>query len=214
MIQIILGSILLGFTHALIPNHWFPLAAVSISQKWNDRESFHITLITGFFHTLSTIAFGVVLGFIGFELSNSIEIISHIVAPSLLAFIGLLFIIFHYAKGDSDAHSHIDTQKIDEASHRSKTAVVFTLAVMMMFSPCLEIDAYYFAAGQFGWEGILTLSVIYLVLTLVMLSILVHLARKGMQKLSERLHFLEHNEKLINGIILIALAIIMFFAGE
>ena len=85
---------------------------------------------------------------------------------------------------------------------------------MMMLYPCVEIDAYYFAAGQFGWEGILTLSVIYLVLTLIMLSILVHLARKGMQKLSERLHFLEHNEKLINGIILIALAIIMFFAGE
>ena len=74
MIQILLGSILLGLTHALIPNHWFPLAAVSMQQKWDSRDSFQITLITGFLHTLSTIIIGVIIGFIGYTLSNAVSV--------------------------------------------------------------------------------------------------------------------------------------------
>ena len=216
MIQILLGSILLGLTHALIPNHWFPLAAVSLQQKWNDRDSFYITLITGFVHTLSTIIIGVIIGFIGFTLSNAVETVTNILAPLLLALLGIVFLLIHFLNWGSHEHEdgHLDTRKIDEASKRSKTAVVVTIASMMFFSPCIEIEAYFFAAGQFGWTGILILSVVYMVITLFMLSILVNLARKGMKKLSDRLHFLEHNERLINGIILIALAAIMILIGD
>lgn len=216
MIQILLGSILLGLTHALIPNHWFPLAAVSMQQKWDSRDSFQITLITGFLHTLSTIIIGVIIGFIGYTLSNAVDTISHIIAPALLALLGLIFLVIHFRHPGSHEHEHghLDTKKVEEASKRSKSAVVIAIATMMFFSPCIEIEAYFFAAGQYGWTGILTLSAVYMFITLVMLSLLVQLARKGMKSLSERLHFLEHNERLINGIILIALAAFMLIAGE
>ena len=216
MIQILFGSILLGMTHALIPNHWFPLAAVSLHENWNDRESFYITLITGFAHTLSTIIVGVIIGFIGYTLSNEVEMISHIIAPALLALLGFIFRIIHFRHFGSHEHEHgyIDTKVVEEASKRSKSAAVIAIATMMFFSPCIEIEAYYFTAGQYGANGILILSIVYLVITLIVLSTLVQLARKGMKKLSERLHFLEHNERLINGIILIGLAIVMVFVGE
>jgi nickel/cobalt transporter (NicO) family protein len=84
MLQILIGSLILSVTHALIPNHWFPLVAVSRTEKWSRTESLKVTAITGGMHTISTIAIGILIGFIGFKLSSTIEMITSIIAPLLL----------------------------------------------------------------------------------------------------------------------------------
>jgi len=81
----------------------------------------------------------------------------------------------------------------------------------MFFSPCVEIEAYYFTAGQFGWTGIMLLSAIYLFVTVLVMIIIVDLSRKSLDVLNKKLHFLEHYEKLITGVILILLGVLTFF---
>jgi len=53
MWQIFLGSLLLSVIHALIPNHWIPLIAISKAEKWTIKETLFATFITGFSHMIS-----------------------------------------------------------------------------------------------------------------------------------------------------------------
>ncbi len=210
MLNIIIGSLLLSITHALIPNHWFPLAAVSKSENWTRRETVEVTALTGFLHTLSTIIIGIIIGFIGYKLGDTVELVASIYAPVILIGLGLYFIIMNLRK-KHHTHCHINPEKIKQASKKSKRAIITALGTMMFFSPCIEIEAYFFTAGQYGWTGILTLSVIYLVVTVMVMVIIVELGRKSLQLLNQKLHFLEHYEKAITGAILIILGILTFF---
>jgi hypothetical protein len=81
----------------------------------------------------------------------------------------------------------------------------------MFFSPCLEIEAYYFTAGALGRLGIATVSIIYVVVTVLGMLLLVDLGRRGIEKV--RLHFLEHHEKGVTGVVLIVLGVLarLFF---
>jgi len=210
MLNIIIGSLLLSITHALIPNHWFPLAAVSKSENWTRRETVEVTALTGFLHTLSTIIIGIIIGFIGYKLGDTVELVASIYAPVILIGLGLYFIILNLRK-KHHTHCHINPEKIKQASKKSKRAIITALGTMMFFSPCIEIEAYFFTAGQYGWAGILTLSAIYLIVTVMVMVIIVELGRRSLQLLNQRLHFLEHYEKAITGGILIALGILTFF---
>ena len=210
MLSLIIGSLLLSITHALIPNHWFPLAAVSKSENWTKRETIEVTALTGFLHTLSTIIIGIIIGFIGYKLGDTIEIVSELYAPIILIGLGSYFIIKNL-RDKSHTHCHINPEQIKQASKKSKTAIITALGTMMFFSPCVEIEAYYFTAGQFGWTGILLLSAIYLFVTVFVMIIIVELSRKSIDVLNKKLHFLEHYEKLITGVILILLGILSFF---
>jgi nickel/cobalt transporter (NicO) family protein len=210
MFSLIAGSLLLSITHALIPNHWFPIAAVSKSENWTKVETAKVTALTGILHTLSTIIIGIVIGFVGYKLGDTIEMISEIYAPVILISIGLYFIIKNL-RNKSHTHCHINPEEIKQASKKSKTAIIVALGTMMFFSPCVEIEAFYFTAGQYGWAGIFTLSSIYLLVTVTVMIIIVELSRKSLNALNKKLHFLEHYEKLVTGIILILLGILSFF---
>jgi len=210
MLNIIIGSLLLSVTHALIPNHWFPLAAISRSENWTQRETVEVTALTGFLHTLSTIIIGIIIGFIGYKLGNTVELVASIYAPVILIGFGLYFIILNLRQ-KHHTHCHINPEKIKQASKKSKRAIITALGTMMFFSPCVEIEAYFFTAGQYGWTGILTLSVIYLFVTVIVMVVVVKLGRKSLQLLNQKLHFLEHYEKAITGGILIILGILTFF---
>jgi len=211
MIRVIIGGLLLSITHALIPNHWFPVATVSIAEKWTRAEAMKITALIAFLHTLSTIVIGILIGFIGFKLGNAVEIVASIYAPTILIGLGLIFVIMNFRKSPHHTHCHVNPEQIQEASKKSKTAIITALGTMMFFSPCIEIEAYYFSIGDTGWLGIITLSVIYLVVTILAMMLIVDLSRKSLDYLNKKLHFLEHYEKAISGAILIVLGIISFF---
>ena len=79
----------------------------------------------------------------------------------------------------------------------------------MFFSPCIELEAYYFSAGSLGWSGILLVSSVYLVVTVLGMLVLVDLGLKGARKIRSR--FLEHHEKRVTGFLLLALGVAAFF---
>lgn len=213
MYEIIIGSLILSITHALIPNHWFPLVAISKTEKWNRKDTLLITAISGFAHITSTIIIGIIVGFVGYHLSNQIEIITSIIAPAVLFLIGVFYIILNIIKSSHHHHHHIDLEQSDEEgkTRKSKFAIVVSLITMMFFSPCIEIEAYYFTVGSLGWVGITILSFIYLVITVSFMIFLVDFGRRSLDKLSERLDFLAKYERTITGIVLILLAIFTYF---
>ena len=97
----------------------------------------------------------------------------------------------------------------EKIKNRSKWAIVFTLSVAMFFSPCLEVEAFYFQAGSLGWPAIIMVSIVYVAVTVCGMLVLVLLGLKGVTRMKS--HFLDHHEKLISGIVLVALGLLSYF---
>ena len=207
MWQLFLGSMLLGLIHPLFPNHWIPLIAISKTEKWTNKETIFATLITGFSHTLSTIIIGIIVGFVGIKLSESYSYITRIAAPLILVIIGVIYLILDFRSSHHHHHFEIDNDTLK--NRRSKTAIIFSLCIGLFFSPCIEIEAYYFQAATQGWIGILLVSLVYLIMTLTIMVCLVYLGLKGVNKFNS--HFLDHHEKSITGIVLILLGLLAYF---
>ena len=204
MIQILIGSLVLSILHASIPNHWIPLVAVAKAENWSRKEALWVTTITGSAHTASTILVGIIVGLIGYKLSSTYEFVTRVVAPSILIIIGLIYLIL-----DLKDHHHRNPSETNSLSKRSKLAIIMSLGTAMFFSPCIEIEAYYFTAGALGWLGIVLVSIIYLIVTVLGMVLLVDLGRKGVERI--KWHLLEHHEKKVTGMVLIVLGVFAYF---
>ena len=207
MWQLFLGSMLLGLIHPLFPNHWIPLIAISKTEKWTNKETIVATLITGFSHTLSTIIIGIIVGFVGIKLSENYSYITKLAAPLILVFIGVIYLILDIRS--THHHKHFELHNDSLKNRKSRTAIIFTLCIGLFFSPCIEIEAYYFQAASQGWIGIFVVSLVYLIMTLSIMVFLVYMGLKGVNKFN--IHFLDHHEKLITGIVLILLGTLAYF---
>jgi nickel/cobalt transporter (NicO) family protein len=205
MWQIFIGSIFLSIIHALIPNHWLPMIAIGKSERWTQREILSAALITALAHIASTILIGVVVGFIGYKLSDAFSLISSIIAPLVLIVLGLIYIITDIIQSHHHEHPHLSVNK----NAKSRLAILASLSLAMFLSPCIELEAYYFQAGTLGWLGILTVSAVYAVVTPSIMVTLVFLGSKGLSKFNW--HFLEHHVRKITGGILIALGLLAYF---
>lgn len=198
MIGILTGAIILSILHPIIPTHWLPIVLIGKSEKWSKGEILGFTAILAFSHTLSTVLIGVLIGFIGYSLSQYQEIFTKFVASFILLVLGIFYIIKHLRQ--KNPHVHI------EISGNRKFITILSLTTVMFFSPCIEIEAYYLAAGTKGWGAVLAVSLIYVLITLTLMEILVILALRGMD--IKKFHTLEHKENLITGLVLIALSFI------
>ena len=205
MIQILLGSILLSILHAAIPNHWIPMVAIGKAEKWTRSETLWVTALAGLAHTLSTVLIGLVIGLIGYNLSTLGEFITRIAAPAVLVTLGIVYLILDLKK----SQHHHDHVKIDSVSRKSKFTIIFSLCIAMFFSPCLEIEAFYFSAGTLGFLSVAIMSIIYIVITVSGMVVLVNYGFKGVEKL--KWHFLEHHEKRITGLVLVVLGVFAYF---
>lgn len=203
MWQLFIGSLALSIIHALIPNHWIPLIAISKAEKWKMGETMFATFITAFFHLLSTIIIGVLIGFLGIKIFESYEHISHFAAPIILIGLGITYLILDYRGKTHHNHEPVIKDK------KSKSAIITSLAIGMFFSPCIELEAYYFQAASFGTMGIFIVSMVYLIITLTLIMSLVYLGLKGMNRLSSQL--MQYHAKRITGIVLIVLGTIGYF---
>ena len=210
MWQVLLGSFVLSVIHALIPNHWIPLIAISKTEKWTNRETLLATFITGFSHTISTIIIGIIIGFVGIKLAESYSTITRIAAPIILLAIGVIYILMDLRSGHHH-HHHFEVNDQKVKNKKSKWAIIISLSIAMFLTPCIEIEAYYFQAGTIGWLGIFIVSVVYLLTTLLVMFSLVYLGLKGVNRFNS--HYLEHHEKRITGTVLILLGLLAYFVA-
>lgn len=203
MLTVVAGTILLALVHALIPNHWLPLVAVARAEKWTRRETNIITLLAALAHVLGTVALGLVLGFIGKELQEEYGEVINVVAAVLLIVFGLIYFTVNLP------HHHHSGQEEVSAFKRSKRRWILIFIIMMFLSPCLEVESLFLSAGAYGMGLVISLSIIYAIVSITGILMLVNLGVKGTNLLNA--HFIEHNEKRISGAVLILVGIITFF---
>jgi len=200
MLQLAISSFLLSIIHVLVPHHWLPLALLSKSEKWNRKQTLQLSVIVSFSHVLSTIILGIFIGIIGMEANRKMGEFTEWFAPLLLILFGIIYVSL------GEHHHHDDNVKLKT---HSLSRIITSMSIAMFFSPCLEVETFYFTAGTFGWPGIVLVSAIYLVITVVGISVLTLSGKKTIDMFN--LHFLEHYEKKITGVILILLGILSYF---
>lgn len=193
MLEIAISSLTLSVFHALIPNHWIPLITIAKAEHWSRREALGVTLLTGLAHSFGTIILGVALGALGIQLAQQFDIFTELIAPLVLIIIGLVYLTL-----TGHTHKHIPN---NIRKHKSKSALVFALALSMFLSPCLEMESYFLVAAEKSWMGIALVSIIFLFATTLIMLLLVYIGFNGIEKL--KWDFLEQHEKQISGIILI-----------
>ncbi len=203
MEQIILGGIVLSFIHAVIPSHWLPFVTIGNARGWDRATLLRTTFLAGTAHTLSTTIFGLLVSYAGFQLTGSQQLIAGRIVPLLLLILGLWFVMQHYL---GHSHTHLEAGNARGRSHRR---LLLSLVVVMFFSPCFEISAYFLSAGTMGWRAVAVLAALYNVLTLAGMLAMVGLGQRGLEKLD--IGWLRHNEQLITGMTLCGLATFNFF---
>lgn len=201
MITLITGSLILSVLHALIPNHWLPVLAISKKENWTLGQTTSVTFITGLAHALSTVLIGVIIGVVGVKLSSIMEPFALYIAPGILSCIGLFYIYQHHRH----KHFHLHAQPVE----REKSKVIVGLVIAMFFSPCFEIEGYFLLASTKGWWMVLFLAAFYTLVTVGGMVFWVRLTYKGLLKLNW--HSLEHNAGIITGTTLLITGIVSFF---
>lgn len=202
MISILTGSLIISLLHAVIPNHWLPVVAIARKEGWSLSETLKITSVSGFSHVISTVIIGILLGIVGNELADHLENFAHIIAPALLILLGLYFIRQHYRHH----HFHLNKKEIEK---KTKKSIITALVIAMLFSPCMEIEAYFLLAGAKGWYVMAIIAIMYSVITITGMLIWVRIVYKGLLKLNW--HRWEHNAGIITGLTLILTGVVSFF---
>lgn len=203
MIQIVLSSIALSIIHATIPSHWMPLVAIGNTEKWSTGETVAATGVVGFAHVLSSILIGIAVGWTGYAIYSQYEWVIYTVGPAVLVLLGIIYLVL-----DRRKKHHHQFAPVEEKKKLSKISLVGTLSVAMFFSPCLELETYYFTAGMHGWKAIIAVSVVYLVVTVSGMMLWVYVGLKGLEKYD--FHYFERHEKAIAGWVLIVIGIATF----
>lgn len=198
IISIVTGGLVLSVLHALIPNHWVPVLAISRSENWSLNETTLVMFLSGLAHAVSTVLIGFAIGFAGLKLADSIEIFTEVIAPGILILLGMFFIYKHH----NHTHVHVSPDQKPE----TKKQLLLTLVIMMLLSPCLEIQGYFLLAGAHGWPFILLFALFYTVITVAGMIIWIRIAYAGLKKFSSQ--DWEFNAGVITGVILIASGII------
>jgi len=203
MFSIITGTILLAVIHALIPNHWLPLVAVAKAEKWEKSELMLVSSITASAHVLGTVILGIILGLVGSKLAHQYDEYVHVIAPVLLIVFGLIYFTVNLP------HHHHAAKEDVEQYRKSKKKWIVIFVVMMFFSPCLEVESLFLAAGAYGFDKIFLLALVYAAISISGIITLVMLAFRGIQLF--KMQVIEQHEKRITGVVLIIVGIVTFF---
>lgn len=205
--DILLGAAAIGAVHAVIPNHWLPLVAISRSEGWSKKETLLTTLLVACCHVSGTILVGAVASAFGMSFIEGREEQAHLLSRYILIVVGLLFILSGLRHARQCHHHRLRLVGGGPEEHQSlkRLGVVVTLSVAMFLSPCMDIIGYFFSVSLLGWEAVFWLALIFALTTIPLLVVLVALGLSGIDKLNWKV--LDHHGRSITGLLLVLLGI-------
>jgi hypothetical protein len=168
----------IAFFHALAPDHWMPFAAIAKAQKWSKSKLLWITFISGLGHVGISILFSIIGILLGFSLSKLKGIEGHrgeIILWLLIGF-GIAYMLWGIKKAKEHRHIHIDQEKL-----RAKTVAVWTMFAIIILGPCEPLVPLVFLGYNYGYIGIISVSIIFSIITIAMMLTQSLLALMGIQ---------------------------------
>jgi hypothetical protein len=98
-----------GFGHAVMPDHWLPLAVVSRTRRYRPARVARLSLAAGVAHVLVSLLLGGVLVLIGLQFRGTVARHTDLILGAILLATGACFLILELrGKGHSHGHGHGD----------------------------------------------------------------------------------------------------------
>ena len=106
-----------AFGHAILPDHWMPLALVGRTHRYPLRRVARVSLLAGVAHVLVSLVLGGILVVIGLQFRSAVEHAQAAIIGSLLVATGVGFAVLQvtgyghhhdhsHAHGDAHGHEH------------------------------------------------------------------------------------------------------------
>lgn len=166
LLILLMSTASIAFFHALAPDHWMPFAAIGKAQKWSKSRLLWITFIAGIAHVGISIAVGMIGILLGFSLTKLEGIEGHrgeIVLWLLIGF-GIAYMIWGIKKGKEHRHGELDREKL-----KAKTVALWTLFTIFILGPCESLIPLVFLGYNYGYTGVISVSIIFSIITIIMM---------------------------------------------
>jgi nickel/cobalt transporter (NicO) family protein len=100
-----------GFGHAILPDHWMPLAVVGRTQRYPMRRVARVSLLAGIAHVLVSVVLGTVIVLVGLQFRHAVQSAQDTVVGAILILTGVAFALMeltgHGHHHGPDGHSHL-----------------------------------------------------------------------------------------------------------
>ena len=167
-----------GFGHAVLPDHWVPLAVVGRTQRYPLSKVARLSGLAAVTHVLVSVALGAVIVVIGLQFTSRVEQAQDAIIGGLLIATGLGFAVLELT-GHGHRHDHPHDHPAPHGDEPSRSRAASLAAIMVPFgaaaSPDLTILPVFLAATTAG-AGVAIGSVLVFALatigTIVLLTLI------------------------------------------
>jgi nickel/cobalt exporter len=94
-----------GLGHAILPDHWVPLAVVGRTQKYSLARVARLSTLAGVAHVLVSMVLGGIIIVVGLQFRSAVESAQNTIIGIVLILTGLAFAVLELT-GRGHAHSH------------------------------------------------------------------------------------------------------------
>jgi len=94
-----------GFGHAVLPDHWMPLAVLGRAQRYPLSKVARLSTLAGVAHVLLSIVLGAVIIVIGLQFRSVVEDAQDTIIGTILILTGVGFGLMQ-VRGGGHSHSH------------------------------------------------------------------------------------------------------------
>lgn len=213
-----------GFGHAILPDHWVPLAVLGRTRGYPLSRIARLSTLAGIAHVLVSVILGGLIVIVGLQFRSAVEHAQNTIVGCVLVATGVGFLLLeltghghshHHDHGDHDPdhddHDHDDHQDDRDHAHGRLSGLA---AVMVPFgaaaSPDLTILPVFLAAAAVGVGTAIGSVAIFAAVTIgTILGLTLAAARGGYQVRGE---WLERWGNALTAAVLIAIGLLVLFA--
>lgn len=173
-----------GAGHAVLPDHWLPLAVVGRTRRYSLARVARLSTLAGLAHVVVSLVLGAVIVAIGLQFRGSVESAQSAIVGSLLIATAALLALLEVT-GHGHRHPH-DPNHTDEHGHshghdagHSRGWIPFMVSFGAAASPDLTILPVFLAAAAAGVGAAVGSLVVFAVVTVATFVVLTLVATVG-----------------------------------
>lgn len=198
-----------GFGHAILPDHWLPLAVVGRTRRYPLSRVARLSGLAGVAHVLVSLLIGGVIIAAGLAFRSAVQSAQNTIVGAILLTTGVAFLALELSgRGHSHDHDHDHDHEPDDDHPEADRGRLRGLAgIMVPFgaaaSPDLTILPVFLAASTAGAGTAIGSLVTFAAVTIGTIVALTLLATFGGYQL--RANWLERRGNAITGLVLVVI---------
>ena len=203
-----------GFGHAVLPDHWVPLAVVGRTRRYPLTKVARLSGLAGVAHVLVSVVLGAVIVAVGLQLRSTVEHAQDAIVGSLLIATGVLFLgleLTGHGHGHHHEHDHAHPGGHAHHDHHEHKHGHSLLSIMVPFgaaaSPDLTILPVFLAATTAGAGAAVGSVIVFGAVTIGTIVGLTLFATAGGYQI--RGQWLERWGNVVTAVVLLALGLLV-----